>query len=96
MDEKLSLSEIGDALKTLAGWQFQEDKLAKQFEFSSFPHAVSFVVKVAFLAEAADHHPDILIHYRRVEFLLWTHTAGGVTSKDLALARQIEATANQH
>lgn len=96
MDAKLSISEIEDALRTLAEWQFRDDKLIKQFEFPSFSDAVSFVVKVGFLAEAADHHPDIQIRYRRVEFHLWTHSARGITSKDLALARQIEAAASRY
>ncbi len=93
---KLSISEIEEGLKTLPGWIIQDGKLTKQFELSSFPDLVSLVVKIGFVAEAADHHPDMLINYRRLTFMLSTHTLGGVSEKDLELAKQIEAALNRY
>lgn len=87
---KLSLAEIKEQLESLKGWQSGENAISKQFVFPSFKEAMSFVNAVAELAEAADHHPDILIAYRRVTLTLWTHTEGGVTGRDLKMAKQIE------
>lgn len=94
--QKLSLSEIEGALHSLPEWSVQEGKLTKQFEFASFTDLVSFVVKIGFTAEAFDHHPDMLINYRRLTFILSTHTAQGITQKDLDLAKQIEAAFNRY
>jgi 4a-hydroxytetrahydrobiopterin dehydratase len=55
--------------------------------------AMAFVNKVAILAEAANHHPDITINYRRVHLLLTTHDSGGLTERDFKLAREIDAIA---
>ncbi|MBZ5534524.1 MAG: 4a-hydroxytetrahydrobiopterin dehydratase [Acidobacteriia bacterium] len=93
---KLSTSEIEEGLKALPGWTIQEGKLTKQFELSSFPDLVSLVVKIGFIAEAANHHPDLLINYRRLTFMLSTHSLGGVSDKDLEQAKQIEAVINRY
>ncbi|MBI3290971.1 4a-hydroxytetrahydrobiopterin dehydratase [Candidatus Falkowbacteria bacterium] len=73
-------------------WEEKNNTLAKDFRFSGFNEAVSFVNKVAELANKADHHPDILIHgYSNVEIRLSTHSAGStVTEKDHDLAEQID------
>ena len=66
------------------------DKAARRrYGFATFPDAIAFVNRVAEAAEAADHHPDILVHYREVTLVLWTHTQDGITHKDLALAAAI-------
>jgi len=93
---KLSISEIEERLKTLSGWSIQEGKLTKQFELPSFPDLISAVVKIGFTAESSDHHPDMLISYRRLTFMLSTHSMGGVTDKDIELAKQIEAALNRY
>jgi 4a-hydroxytetrahydrobiopterin dehydratase len=93
---KLSISEIEEGLKALPGWSIQNGNLTKQFELSSFPDLVSFIVKIGFIAEAANHHPDLLINYRRLTFMLSTHSLGGVSDKDLELAKQIEAVVNRY
>ena len=93
---KLSISEIEEGLRALPGWSIQDGKLIKQFELSSFPDLVSCVVKIGFIAEAADHHPDLLINYKRLTFMLSTHSLGGVSDKDLELAKQIEAVVNRY
>jgi 4a-hydroxytetrahydrobiopterin dehydratase len=81
---------VDDALLSLKGWKREEGGLRKRFRRTNFPDAIAFVGRVAELAEAAQHHPDIDIRYRNVILFLTTHEAGGVTELDLALARQIE------
>ena len=76
-------------LEEVPGWDVGEKALVRKLSLPSFPDAIAFVVKVAFVAEAADHHPDISINYRRVTLTLWTHTEGGITEKDFALAKEL-------
>lgn len=90
---KLSDNEIRDGLARLPGWSREADEIVKEYELPSFPDAIAFVTRVADLAEAANHHPDIDIRYRKVRVGLSSHDAGGLTTKDLALAEQIEQTA---
>ena len=90
MAEKLSSGEIQNKLKALNGWQWVDNALKKQYVFESFMPAIRFVNRVAELAEAVDHHPDITIHYRKVTMGLSTHSAGGLTQKDFALAEKID------
>ena len=85
----LSESEARARLGEVPGWDVGEKSLVRKLALSSFPEAIAFTVKVAFVAEAADHHPDILINYRRVTLTLWTHTEGGITEKDFALAQAL-------
>jgi 4a-hydroxytetrahydrobiopterin dehydratase len=84
-------AEIAEALAGLPGWERVGDEIVKQFELPSFPAAIAFVVRVGFLAEKADHHPDIDLRWRKVRLALTTHDAGGLTELDFALAREIEA-----
>jgi len=92
MADILSADMIREKLKSLGGWTLEGNEIRKQFVFESFMPAVRFVNRVAELAEAADHHPDILINYRKVTMSLSTHSAGGLTEKDFLLARKIEGT----
>jgi 4a-hydroxytetrahydrobiopterin dehydratase len=87
---KLSDAQIGDELKSLPGWEYQENSLRKLFRFKEFMDGIRFVDAVAGMAEAADHHPDIHVNYTRVTFVCSTHSEGGVTEKDVRLATQIE------
>jgi 4a-hydroxytetrahydrobiopterin dehydratase len=87
----LSDAEIERGLTGLSGWERQGDQIRAKFELASFPDAIAFVVRVGFLAEAADHHPDLDIRWRTVHVALSTHDAGGITQKDLDLAAQIDA-----
>ncbi len=64
--------------------------IEKEYKFEGFKQAMTFVNKVANLAEARDHHPDIMIKYNIVHLSYYTHTAGGVTDKDIRLAAEIE------
>lgn len=87
---KLTSGEVAERLKRLPGWEPRENAIAKRFRFKEFMDGIRFVNRVAEIAEAADHHPDILINYTRITFTCSTHSEGGVTEKDFKLARQIE------
>jgi len=89
---KLSKKEIQEKLKDLKDWQIKGQAIAKTFTLPSFKEAISFVTKVADLAEAANHHPDMLIQYNKVTLTLSTGSEGGVTEHDINLAAQIEKT----
>ena len=81
---KLSRSDAELRLKTLNGWVLVGDAIRKEYTFAGFPAAVAFVDRLAPEAEAADHHPDILINYKRVTLTYSTHSEGGLTVKDFA------------
>ena len=74
--------------RMLSGWNEVDGKLEREFELASFKDAIAFVNRVADLAEAENHHPDIEIHYKNVVLRWWTHTAGGVTDRDRELAER--------
>ncbi len=76
--------EAQQRLKALAGWELDGASIARTFTFGGFPDALAFVVRLGFDAEAADHHPDILINYKRVTLTYTTHSEGGLTDKDFA------------
>jgi 4a-hydroxytetrahydrobiopterin dehydratase len=80
---KLTAAELDQALQALPGWTRQGDAVVRQFTFSSFRDAIAFVTRLAFDAEAADHHPDLAINYKRVTVTWSTHDEGGVTRKDV-------------
>lgn len=66
----------------LDSWTLEQRSLVKRFAFSGFPQAVQFVARLVPEAEAADHHPDIVINYKRVTLTYTTHSEGGLTVKD--------------
>jgi 4a-hydroxytetrahydrobiopterin dehydratase len=84
-------AEITAALEALDGWARDGDEIVKTFDCGSFPDAIAFVVRVGFLAERADHHPDIDVRWKNVRIALTTHSANGLTNRDLDLATEIEA-----
>jgi 4a-hydroxytetrahydrobiopterin dehydratase len=90
---RLNETEIVAGLSDLSGWTAEGGEIVKTYAFGDFVGSIAFVTKVADLAEAAGHHPDIDIRYNRVRVALTTHDQGGVTDKDLALAAQIERVA---
>jgi len=81
---KLSGSDAQQRIKRVNGWTLDGDAIRKQFTFANFVEAIAFVNRLAPLAEAADHHPDILINYKRVTLTYSTHSEGGLTEKDFA------------
>lgn len=90
MGELLGTGAVEDALRGLEGWSGGPGGIARTVELESFPAAIALVDRVAEAAEAADHHPDIDIRWRTVTFTLSTHSAGGVTAKDVRMAATID------
>jgi len=91
--EPLTDPEIDERLASIdPGWRREGNELVRDLERENFVAAIALVNAIAAVAEAADHHPDILIHsYRRLRITLSTHAAGGLTDRDFALARAIDA-----
>lgn len=87
----LSDSDIRNALAGLPAWNLSGNAIQRIFEFSDFTRAMEFVNQVAAEAEEANHHPDILINYSRVTLTLSSHDAGGLTKRDVAMARKISS-----
>ena len=90
MADRLSDIAIQRELGNLQGWSRRGDVITKTFQFRNFMTGINFVTAGAKAADAADHHPDIDIRYTKVTCTLSTHSAGGITQKDLDLAKQIE------
>jgi len=86
----LSDEEIRAALADLPGWALGAGDITREYRLDSFAGAIAFVVRLSYAAEAANHHPDLDIRYSKVRVTLSTHSEGGVTAKDLDLARVIE------
>jgi 4a-hydroxytetrahydrobiopterin dehydratase len=84
----INSTEAQQRLQKLSGWTLDGAAIRRQFTFGGFPEAVAFVVRVGFAAEAVDHHPDILVNYKRVTLTYSTHSAGGLTEKDFAGAEE--------
>jgi 4a-hydroxytetrahydrobiopterin dehydratase len=91
MADRLSEEMINTQLANLNSWSREGDEIRRTIKCASFPAAIAFVTQVGFLAEAAGHHPDIDIRWRRVTLALTTHDAGGLTEKDFDLAGQINS-----
>jgi 4a-hydroxytetrahydrobiopterin dehydratase len=87
---KLSTAEIKTALKGLPDWKKRNKTITRTYQFKDFLAAIKFVNAVAKIAEKAWHHPDIDIRWNQVTLKLTTHDQGGLTEKDLALARQMD------
>ena len=88
--DRLSEDEIAPELESVA-WQREGDAIVLERKFKDFAEAMAFANRVAEAAEAADHHPDILVHdWNQVRLSVHTHTAGGLTAADFALARTID------
>jgi 4a-hydroxytetrahydrobiopterin dehydratase len=83
--------QITTKLQALSGWAREGDAIVKTYELPTFMDAIAFVNGIAQRAEAADHHPDLDIRYRKVRVALSTHSEGGISDKDFALATEIEA-----
>lgn len=88
--EKLSPNKLDEALTELPAWRVDNGQLVREYTFADFRAAMEFVNGVAREAEAAAHHPDIDIRYNKVRIALETHDAGGLTDKDVRLARTLD------
>ena len=86
----LSRAEAEQRIKSLSGWTLEGDAIRKKYMFKDFLDAIAFVNRLAPEAEAADHHPDILINYKRVTLTYSTHSEGGLTEKDFEGAKMAD------
>lgn len=91
---KLSEVQIALHLKNLPQWEVERNMLTKTFTFDTFMDAIHFVNEIAEHAEAANHHPDLSIQYKKVTVSLTTHDQSGITGKDFLLAEQINGLTN--
>ncbi|MFZ1729132.1 MAG: 4a-hydroxytetrahydrobiopterin dehydratase [Bacteroidota bacterium] len=87
----LDAQQIAAELATMPGWAVASGQITKKFKAPSFHRAIGFVTQIAILAEKADHHPDIDIRYDTVTIAMSTHSEGGITEKDISMAREIES-----
>jgi 4a-hydroxytetrahydrobiopterin dehydratase len=90
MANALSTAEITEALRSHPKWSLEDGKLVRKWTFKDFAEAMVFVNRVAAVAEAAGHHPDIDIRYNQVALGLISHDAGGITARDTAMAVQLD------
>lgn len=79
-------NEVGEFVDAHPGWSWADTEITRTFEFDNFNEAMGFVIRVALEAEKANHHPDIDIRWNQVTLTLSTHSAGGLTRRDLDLA----------
>jgi 4a-hydroxytetrahydrobiopterin dehydratase len=91
MPTKLSESELRSALHALTGWTVLDGKLHREYKFADFIHAFGFMASAAIVAEAMGHHPEWCNVYNRLTVDLTTHDAGGISGKDLELARKLDS-----
>ncbi|QIG78362.1 4a-hydroxytetrahydrobiopterin dehydratase [Stakelama tenebrarum] len=93
MVDQLSDKARQNALAELGAWihNAERDAISRRFTFADFSEAFAFMARVALLAEKADHHPEWSNVYNRVDILLTTHDAGGLSQRDVQMARDIEA-----
>ena len=92
---KLTEHDIKDRVARLGnGWALDGSAIRKQFTFDGFPEAVNFIQRLVPGAEAADHHPDVLVNYKRVTLTYSTHSEGGLTEKDFAGAQRADEIAS--
>lgn len=87
---KLNKIELESKIKELNKWIIDKNSIVKTYEFSSFPQAIEAIVQVSEVGEAMNHHPDIDIRWRTVVFRCSTHSLGGITEQDIALAKEID------
>jgi len=91
---KFSAEEADARIRELPGWTRDGDAIRRQYVFDGFASAIAFVVRIGFDAEAADHHPDVVIsNYKKVTLIFTTHSAGGLTAKDFEGAGKADAVA---
>jgi len=89
--QAMNSAQIKAQLPTVPDWQLQEGRLFRRFQFANFIEAFGFMSQVALLAQAMDHHPEWSNVYRTVDIHLTTHEAGGISERDFALAKAINA-----
>jgi 4a-hydroxytetrahydrobiopterin dehydratase len=92
----LNKTQVTRGLRSLPQWSRRSRTIRRTFEFKGFMDAIAFVDRVAIRAEKSDHHPDIDIRWNRVTLALTTHSEGGLTAKDFAMARLCDRVFSRH
>ena len=92
-DTPYTEAQIAEQLDAAPGWAYKDQTIRRTYETDGWPITLMLVNALGFVAEAADHHPDLTVTYRRVAVALSTHSAGGVTAKDFELARKFDEVA---
>lgn len=87
------MDAVAEAVGQLTEWQRDGETIRRTFTFDGFPGAIAFLVRLGFTAEAADHHPDILVNYKRVTLTFSTHSEKRLTMKDVEGARAADGIA---
>ncbi len=77
-------------LEHVDGWNLKNNQIHKRFAFKNFVEAIKFINQAADVAEEEGHHPDICVHYNKVDFSIWTHAIGGLSENDFILASKID------
>lgn len=90
MADLIKAADLKERLKKIPEWELEKKHIERSFEFDDFSEAIDFVNSVAEVAEEEEHHPDIDIRYNKVRLLLSTHSKGGLTDLDFALAERID------
>ena len=87
---KLTVKQSNILLKQLKSWKIKNKRIHRQFNFKNFVEAMKFINKVATIAEREQHHPDISIHYNKIDIEIWTHSINGLSENDFILAAKID------
>lgn len=95
-DPMRTLDPAEVAAANLTGWQQHDETISTTFHTGDFATGLEFTNRIGAAAEAADHHPDILLTYSQVQVTLWSHDVGGLTSRDIRMARTISRLADEH
>jgi 4a-hydroxytetrahydrobiopterin dehydratase len=90
MPDLIKTGELKERMKKVPEWELEKKHIERTFEFDDFQDAIDFVSAVAEVAEEEEHHPDIDIRYNKVRLVLSTHSKGGLTDLDFALAERID------
>jgi 4a-hydroxytetrahydrobiopterin dehydratase len=89
-DSAYTDAQVAERLRGLDGWTFEDGMIRRVYKTTGFPMTLMLVNAIGYLAESADHHPDMLVKWGSVAVALSTHSAGGITDKDFSLARRID------
>jgi 4a-hydroxytetrahydrobiopterin dehydratase len=89
--QKLNQQELSTSLEQISGWEVRNEKLHREFKFADFAHAFGFMTTAAIFIEKMNHHPEWFNVYKKVSVDLTTHDAGGITEKDVKLARLLDS-----
>ena len=89
-DPTYTEEQIAEQLRALPGWYYEDKWIRRQYKTDGWPTTLMLVNAIAFVSEAAFHHPDLTVTWAKVGVKLQTHSAGGITDKDFELARKIE------